>query len=430
RRQELEVGHSRVKALGPQRGVALGSGECGRHAPPAVLDRLVERFARWPFEPILHVPNLLRDRGDDSHDRRSSVSPLDVPHSFVQLFLEIRDVLNLTGGHVDRVALRGRFPRVDATASGAAAPPACDRRRARPRTRSRGDRRLGAQRPTRGAIALRTHYRALLRLEYSGLEDPASRPNAVWADGDRRTSGSPRADHWRDEIVEWRLQLEKILTRSIMAKLDLPGCYRTAIRLVRCLERDVPGLISRLPGGVPLHARTDRRCRRRGLVPATPHPSCLSRRPSARSCADAGNRIRLVQSFALTQQGGGGSLDPLLELGHQQAAWPAGGYRFEEFENDPAGPLDKASPPPEKPGIDRGRNQRHGQCLVERGDPRLIGKTCAWGNPRPLREDDDRPTLGSNWSGCCNHAAQRAGAGLAVDPDRAGTRGVPAVERQ
>src|SRR5215469_8813462 len=41
----------------------------------------------------------------------------------------------------------------------------------------------------------------LLKLEYSGLEDPA--------------------DHWRDEIVEWRIQLEQILTRSIVAKLDL-----------------------------------------------------------------------------------------------------------------------------------------------------------------------------------------------------------------
>ena len=71
----------------------------------------------------------------------------------------------------------------------------------------------------------------LLKLEYSGLEDPA--------------------DHWRDEIVEWRLQLEKILTRSIVAKLDLPGCYRTALRLVRRLERDVPGLISRLPAECP-----------------------------------------------------------------------------------------------------------------------------------------------------------------------------------
>jgi hypothetical protein len=71
----------------------------------------------------------------------------------------------------------------------------------------------------------------LLKLEYSGLEDPA--------------------DHWRDEIVEWRLQLEKILTRTIVAKLDLPGCYRTALRLVRRLERDVPGLTSRLPPDCP-----------------------------------------------------------------------------------------------------------------------------------------------------------------------------------
>jgi hypothetical protein len=71
----------------------------------------------------------------------------------------------------------------------------------------------------------------LLKLEYSGLADPA--------------------DHWRDEIVEWRLQLDKILTRSIVAKLDLPGCYRTALRLARRLERDVPGLINRLPAECP-----------------------------------------------------------------------------------------------------------------------------------------------------------------------------------
>ncbi len=70
-----------------------------------------------------------------------------------------------------------------------------------------------------------------LKLEYSGLDEPA--------------------DHWRDEIVEWRLQLEQILTRSIVAKLDLPGCYRTAIRLVRRLEREVPGLMSRLPVECP-----------------------------------------------------------------------------------------------------------------------------------------------------------------------------------
>ena len=70
-----------------------------------------------------------------------------------------------------------------------------------------------------------------LKLEYSGLEQPA--------------------DHWRDEIVEWRLQLEKILTRSIVAKLDLPARYRAAIKLVRRLERHVPGLTARLPEACP-----------------------------------------------------------------------------------------------------------------------------------------------------------------------------------
>jgi hypothetical protein len=70
-----------------------------------------------------------------------------------------------------------------------------------------------------------------LKLEYSGLEKPA--------------------DHWRDEIVEWRLQLEQILTRSIEAKLDLSSLYKTALRLVRRLERDAPGLMSRLPVECP-----------------------------------------------------------------------------------------------------------------------------------------------------------------------------------
>lgn len=71
----------------------------------------------------------------------------------------------------------------------------------------------------------------LLKLEYSGLEEPA--------------------DHWRDEIVEWRLQLDKTLTRSIEARLDLPSRYRNALRLVRRLERRIPGLISGLPLSCP-----------------------------------------------------------------------------------------------------------------------------------------------------------------------------------
>jgi hypothetical protein len=70
-----------------------------------------------------------------------------------------------------------------------------------------------------------------LKLEYSGLDEPA--------------------EHWVDEIVEWRLQLEKILTRSIEAKLDLPGRYRAALRLVRRLVRDAPGLMARVPAQLP-----------------------------------------------------------------------------------------------------------------------------------------------------------------------------------
>jgi hypothetical protein len=71
----------------------------------------------------------------------------------------------------------------------------------------------------------------LLKLEYSGL--------------------SEHAEHWRDEIVEWRLQLEKKLTRSIEAKLDLARRYRSALRLLRRLERNAPGLMARVPTECP-----------------------------------------------------------------------------------------------------------------------------------------------------------------------------------
>lgn len=70
-----------------------------------------------------------------------------------------------------------------------------------------------------------------LKLEFSGLTESA--------------------DHWRDEIIEWRVQLEKTLTRSILAKLDLSGRYRVALRLARRLERDVPGFLDRLPAECP-----------------------------------------------------------------------------------------------------------------------------------------------------------------------------------
>src|SRR5438874_13453912 len=58
----------------------------------------------------------------------------------------------------------------------------------------------------------------LLKAEYSGLLEPT--------------------DHWRREIVEWRIQLGRKLTRSIIAKLDLADRYRSALRLLCYFERD------------------------------------------------------------------------------------------------------------------------------------------------------------------------------------------------
>ena len=71
----------------------------------------------------------------------------------------------------------------------------------------------------------------LLKLEYSGLAEPAGR--------------------WRDEIVEWRVQLSRKLTRSLLAQMNLDERYRYALRLLRRLERDVPGLTQRVPAECP-----------------------------------------------------------------------------------------------------------------------------------------------------------------------------------
>jgi hypothetical protein len=90
-----------------------------------------------------------------------------------------------------------------------------------------------------------------LRLEFSGLAEPA--------------------DHWRDEIVEWRLQLEKVLTRGIEAKLDLPSRYRAALRLVRRLERDVPDLTSRVPAECPYTLEQIRSSGDEEWFPVPPH---------------------------------------------------------------------------------------------------------------------------------------------------------------
>jgi hypothetical protein len=71
----------------------------------------------------------------------------------------------------------------------------------------------------------------LLKLEYSGLVDPAG--------------------HWRREIIEWRLQLERKLTRAIIAKLDVAERYRAALRLLRYFDADLPGVMARVPPECP-----------------------------------------------------------------------------------------------------------------------------------------------------------------------------------
>jgi hypothetical protein len=70
----------------------------------------------------------------------------------------------------------------------------------------------------------------LLKLEYSGSPAPSR--------------------HWQREVVEWRLQLQKTLTRSIVAKLDLPDRYRAALRLLR-RDDQTAGLIDRVPRECP-----------------------------------------------------------------------------------------------------------------------------------------------------------------------------------
>ncbi len=73
-REKAEIAHRRVKPLGPALGVGFRRRDRLRDSPPGVLDRLVDRLARdrsvgRPPEPVFHVPDLLRDRGDGRHRR-------------------------------------------------------------------------------------------------------------------------------------------------------------------------------------------------------------------------------------------------------------------------------------------------------------------------------------------------------------------------
>jgi hypothetical protein len=71
----------------------------------------------------------------------------------------------------------------------------------------------------------------LVKLEFPGLEEST--------------------EHRRDEIVEWRVQIERKITRSIAAKIDLPEWYRYALRLLRRFERTAPGRMARVPVECP-----------------------------------------------------------------------------------------------------------------------------------------------------------------------------------
>ena len=70
-----------------------------------------------------------------------------------------------------------------------------------------------------------------LNIEYSGLSEPVR--------------------HWRREIAEWRVQVRRKSTRSILAKVGLAERYQTAAKLLRYLEDDIPGLTARIPAECP-----------------------------------------------------------------------------------------------------------------------------------------------------------------------------------
>ncbi len=69
-RQELEVGERTGKAPGPQIGLLFGRGQGRRDTAPAVLDGLVHNGAVGPAQTVFHVPDLLRNGGDDGHGSR------------------------------------------------------------------------------------------------------------------------------------------------------------------------------------------------------------------------------------------------------------------------------------------------------------------------------------------------------------------------
>src|SRR6266550_51123 len=82
-RQEAEISHRRVEAVGPELRVFFGPRRGRGDPPPGVLDRRVDRLAGdrsicRTLQPVFHVPDLLRDRGDDGHFALSLTQSGDV----------------------------------------------------------------------------------------------------------------------------------------------------------------------------------------------------------------------------------------------------------------------------------------------------------------------------------------------------------------
>src|SRR5260221_10356753 len=121
--------------------------------------------------------------------------------------------------------------------------------------------------------------------------------------------------------------------------------------------------------------------------------------------------------------------EPPFELRHEGLARQAGRDRREELDGDGAGALDELAAAPEKAGIDRHRDHRQAELAIEGGDARLVGPMLARGRARPLRIDQQRPSLRRRPPGGPDHAAERAGLAGAIDRDHAGTQQQPAEER-
>ena len=160
-------------------------------------------------------------------------------------------------------------------------------------------------------------------------------------------------------------------------------------------------------------ARPAPRTRCPGLTPCPGCPYSLeqivsaARRTGFREHPRAEDRLRRCGSAFGACSSCGCGFDPLFEFGHQPAARPAGRDRIEKFEGDAAGPLPETAPAPEQAGIDRRRNQRQGQCLVQPVDAGLIGRRRAWRDACPLRIDHDWASLGCDLACGGEHRAAR-----------------------